>query len=54
MDTGMELPTIRDAFKSPKNSHITAMDRTMARIMFPQWTAGGTDILRAVVNNMDV
>ena len=32
MDTGIELPTIRDAFMSPKNSHMTAMDITTARI----------------------
>ena len=33
MDTGMEVPTIRDAFMSPKNSQIMTMETTTAMIM---------------------
>ena len=33
MDTGMELPTIMDAFRSPKNSHMMTMEMMMARII---------------------
>ena len=33
MDTGMELPTIRDALMSPKNSQMMAMEITIAAIM---------------------
>ena len=33
MDTGMELPTIRDALISPKNIQIITMEITMAAIM---------------------
>ena len=30
MDTGMELPTIIDAFRSPKNSQMMTMEMIMA------------------------
>ena len=33
MDTGMELPTIREAFRSPKNSQMMTMEMIMASIM---------------------
>ena len=33
IDTGMELPTISEAFRSPKNNQIMTMDIMMARIM---------------------
>ena len=33
IDTGMDVPTIRDAFKSPKNRKITTIDTIIAAII---------------------